>query len=239
MITTDNIREKFPQSKYQEDPIWLNHVGRPISFYITTFFVNAKWSANQVSFLVMGVLMASLLSFSLSNYLISILGAILLNIYILLDCVDGNIARITKTQGRYGGLLEAVNGYLIGGTSYLAIGWAAAHSSTSLPFTNFSVHYGLLGGLTCICNLLIRAINLKVQSVFPPIDTNKTNKGQMSIAMRVDKEIGVGGLFHPLVFICALINRLHWFVIIYFIYYFLAAVYFIIDRLVKYRKFEK
>lgn len=226
MITAKQIKENFPKDIHTKDPLLSKYLLRPIAFPLAARFVNAGCSANHVSFLAMATLLAGLFLFLPATYLTNVIAAFLLHLYILLDSTDGCVARATNTESKYGELLEAVNGYLIGGTSYLAIGWAA-----STPFTSFSPYYSLLGGLTCICNLLIRVINLKEQKIFPSTNTEK-----MGIPQLIDKNFGVGGLFHPLVVICALFNILHWFVITYFIYYILAAVIFIIHRLVKYRK---
>lgn len=235
MVTAKEIRKGHPQDIYRKDPLWGKYLLRRIAFPLSAMFINAGWSANQVSFLTMVILFIGLCLFTLSNYTANIIGAILLNLYILFDNVDGCIARATETKSIFGELLEAVNGYLIGSISYLVVGLAVAYSSPKLPLINFSPNYILLGAFTSICNLMIRVVNLKSQSILSMVKGQGKNSVRMNIGRRIDKEIGVGGFYHPVVFICAISDTLHYFVVFYFVYYLLSSVSFITITLIKFR----
>ena len=235
MITVKEIRKGFPHEKYVEDTIWLRLLRRPLSFYLAAKLINAKWSANHVSFLSLGILVIGLALFVPANYITSILGSIFLNLYMLFDTVDGNIARATNTRSKYGEFLETVNGYLINGFSYLAIGWAVGHSGSSQVF-GFEPDYVLLGALTGICNFFIRVVHLKSQMIFNLAGGIEENIKEMNIGKRFDREIAVSGFYHPAVSVCAILDKLHYFTIFYFIYYLSSSVFFITTKLIKYRK---
>ncbi|MFD5631222.1 CDP-alcohol phosphatidyltransferase family protein [Streptomyces sp. NPDC127072] len=85
---------------------------REISLRVDPFLVNARITPNQLTYLmvVAGVLAgAALLVPGLTG---ALLGAILIQLYLLLDCVDGEIARWRKQTSITGVYLDRVGHYL-------------------------------------------------------------------------------------------------------------------------------
>ena len=81
-------------------------VYRPLSFYLTVPFARMGWSANQVTLLrgLLAIVSALLLAIGSRSLVLS--GAILYALCVLLDYVDGNLARLQRTTGKIGELLE-------------------------------------------------------------------------------------------------------------------------------------
>ena len=95
--------------------LWVYYVTRPISIALTPMFIWVGISANQVTFL--GFL-AGLLSFGLGTSGYMFQAAILYNIFLIADSIDGNIARYLKTSSKKGEYYDAVTGDII---NYLVI----------------------------------------------------------------------------------------------------------------------
>ena len=97
-ISVDDIRKRYLEAKAHEKGwIWTYYVRRPISYYLSVFFLYFNISANKVTmlFIITGILGSLLLA--IGDYIMFILGALLIELAIILDCVDGNIARIKGT----------------------------------------------------------------------------------------------------------------------------------------------
>lgn len=116
--------------------IWTYYVVRPVSFHLAAVFMRAGITANQVTWLSFAVLLAGCALLGFGSYLAALVGAGLINAWLLLDCVDGNIARYQKTSSAYGGFLDTMGGY----GAYALVFFAAGIGAWTRP--------GDLGGLT-------------------------------------------------------------------------------------------
>ena len=109
-------------------PIWDRYFLRLPSFYITFILYNFfRLSANAVSIIsaVYAIILFSLVYNSPEDYIVTML--ILINIWPLLDCVDGNIARSLalkyKIINPYGELYDAIAGWLVLAGLWITIGF--------------------------------------------------------------------------------------------------------------------
>lgn len=86
---------------------------RPISFYLTPPFLILCISANQVTILsfIMGLTGVGLLT--TGDYYLMLTGSFLLLIFLMLDFIDGNIARFQKKTSHFGKFLDGVSGNVI------------------------------------------------------------------------------------------------------------------------------
>ena len=90
--------------------LWVYYVTRPISILITPFFIWAKISANQAT--IIGFLFG-LLAFMLSAKGMLLAAAVMYNMFIIVDSVDGNIARLMQSSSKEGEYLDAVTGDIV------------------------------------------------------------------------------------------------------------------------------
>lgn len=125
-LTIENIRATYTEEKKAIDRmsgLWGYLVMRKLSFYPTWLFIKLGFSANQVSVLGIVFLLAGCLFLLPGDQKNVVTGAIFLNTYLLLDYVDGNVARYTgKSGSKTGMLLERVSAFLDKGLVYACPG---------------------------------------------------------------------------------------------------------------------
>lgn len=97
-----------PVNRYIQDPIAKQIVG---------FLKNTPVTPNQVTYFSVLVGFASGYAFSFSTPLFLILGGVLLEITLVLDCVDGQLARAKGMASEWGRLIDGIAGYF----AYLAV----------------------------------------------------------------------------------------------------------------------
>lgn len=110
-VSVADIRQSYTNDKARSDLVaqaWSYYCLRPISFYLTPLFIRLGFSANAFS--VLGLLplicgMAFILLGASSSFNF-VIGAILINIWYLCDCIDGNIARFRGQASKFGALLD-------------------------------------------------------------------------------------------------------------------------------------
>lgn len=126
-LTIDDIRRKYKQlGKPRCLPlIWGYYYGE---LYLTKLFLAIDFSANQVTGVSFFLGVAGCLLMTLGGYYAAILGAVILNLWALLDYVDGNVARYKSSQSDFGSTIDLLNMHLIGAGSFSAIGLGITHS---------------------------------------------------------------------------------------------------------------
>jgi len=129
IITITDIRCKSApsQKKWMIDKnnYWATWVIKKISYHPTWLFLKLGLSANQITVmsLIVGVIGCGLLAFG--NYIGAIVGALLTNIWILLDCIDGMVARYNGTASDYGSFLETVVWAVFSALFFISVGLSA------------------------------------------------------------------------------------------------------------------
>lgn len=105
---------------YDEDRVLLDSAVKASDGFFTTFFVSpysryiARWMArmgrtpNQVTVLSMAVGAGAAAAFATGSRTGLVVGAILLQLAFTFDCVDGQLARYTRTFSRFGAWLDSV-----------------------------------------------------------------------------------------------------------------------------------
>jgi phosphatidylglycerophosphate synthase len=122
-MSRQELEATFSDEKAVHDGLLSSHFYRQISFFVTPWFLKAGISANAVS--VLGLLCSAsmpLIAFLLGPY--DYLGvALICFVYLVLDCVDGNIARACGSSGPLGQYLDSMAGkfYAIGRTVALGV----------------------------------------------------------------------------------------------------------------------
>jgi phosphatidylglycerophosphate synthase len=96
----------------------VNHyIQVPIAKQIVGFLKNTPVTPNQVTYFSVMVGFASGYAFSFSTPMFLILGGILLEATLVLDCVDGQLARAKGMSSDWGRLIDGIAGYF----AYLAV----------------------------------------------------------------------------------------------------------------------
>ncbi|HPN82634.1 MAG TPA: CDP-alcohol phosphatidyltransferase family protein [Spirochaetota bacterium] len=97
-----------------EEPVntWLN---RPLaSLFVAFFYRHTSVSANQVTMLAIVFGVAAGILFTTGSYAMLFLGALAYQLSIVLDCADGQLARLKGTSSEFGRILDGISDYIVG-----------------------------------------------------------------------------------------------------------------------------
>lgn len=115
--TAASVRAAYPGPKAAADagntPYSFHVLARP-SFHVASWFIRGGWSANGVTALNLVVLLAALVAVLLGGWSPwgFVMGGVLLHVVLLLDNVDGHVARFRGETSRFGELLDALVAWL-------------------------------------------------------------------------------------------------------------------------------
>ena len=84
------------------------HVSRKLSRLVSSVLVSLPITPNQITLLSLFIGLAACWFFLQGGYRYSVLGAVVLYTSIILDCSDGEVARLKFMSSRYGGLLDSL-----------------------------------------------------------------------------------------------------------------------------------
>lgn len=99
--------------------------GRPLANLITPFFYNAGWTANDVTGLRALIATIGVLLLLFGAPLAAAAAVLIFYIGFVLDCVDGNLARLSNTATYWGKFADGLADYIFLGLAPLAVGLAA------------------------------------------------------------------------------------------------------------------
>jgi len=93
------------------------YINNPIANRFVEVLKNTFVTPNQVTYLSVAVGFASGYLFSQGTWITSAIGGLLLELTLVLDCVDGQLARAKKMASDWGRLIDGIAGYF----AYLAV----------------------------------------------------------------------------------------------------------------------
>ena len=108
------------------DEHWLGRLyGRKISPYATWVFARIDWSPNAVTaaFIVCGVAAGAVIAFG--GLATALIAAVLVQLYLIFDCSDGELARWSNRKSAAGVYLDGVGHYLAEGALLAGLGFRA------------------------------------------------------------------------------------------------------------------
>lgn len=223
-INIEQIRAAYSEEKRRADRSeWLAYfVIRPLSFYISALFIRLGISANSVTWFSLAIVLLAGLMIGFGDLFQRLVGCVLLLVWLILDHVDGNIARFTGTQSAYGDFIDSIAGYLVLGTLPLFLGLAAFfdHAGEQAAWI-----YLLLGGIAAVTNIMPRLFYQKLQSYrlaekgykdLLDISSERTGNRFKSMLLNVANNIlNPSGLLLVIVMSAVLLNVVGWFVAAY------------------------
>lgn len=224
--TAKYFRDNLPAKKNSKSSFLVRHFYRKVSFYFSALAYKIGLTANQVSFL--GTLLAyvSAVLFLFPSKAAWIVGAVLTALWLVSDCVDGNLARCVGKQP-YGEFIDAVGSYTIVALILPAVGFAAYNGGSIV--LNQNAWVVLLGGLGGLADALTRLYYQKYLNEKNALEGSESNnneskgEGKMAklnaIYMRMSKEIGISGVMIPFLIVATVFNWLDVFVVFYFLFY--------------------
>lgn len=100
-------------TKTEKEDLYSTLFCRKVSIYLTKLLLSTSITANQVTLLSIIVGLVAGVLFCFGNYLYTLVGALLLQLWLIVDCVDGEIARYRKTANISGKYLESMDHYIV------------------------------------------------------------------------------------------------------------------------------
>jgi len=209
------VKAGYPPEKRGSDPLWVKMIVRQLSFFLAWMAIRLNISAFTVSIVSLLFPIIAMIFWLNSLPLIAI---ILLMSWLLLDCVDGNVARAMGGT-MMGAFVDAASGYAMIGFSFFGLG---AYLDIIHPnmFSSGIAGFTLLGATISILNLLARLYFQKYLNVLSNSNSAGdagmgNDKGLLKI---IDKNVGVGGFFTPFLLIAYYVEMLIPVLILYGIY---------------------
>jgi hypothetical protein len=105
---------------------------RPLSRRLTAYGLGRDWSPNAVTAVSLVLGLAACAAVATGLWWAWLLGAVLLQASLVVDCVDGEIARFTRRSNPLGGWLDAVSDRVKEFTMVAALAWVAARRGSDL-----------------------------------------------------------------------------------------------------------
>jgi phosphatidylglycerophosphate synthase len=166
-----SIKNSYTEKMIREKKIspFMSFIYRPLSFYPTQPFLLLAISANTVT--LSGLILAICLP------IVAILGGKFAFVYVsgiafcclLLDCIDGNIARVTQKSSGLGTYLDSLGGKVFWIMLYLTIGILVQHENGKLA--PVSRNGAVIGLSTALADLLGRSSRDYVKLTFPKLSS--------------------------------------------------------------------
>lgn len=221
-----HFRSNMPDWKRKKDPILSRLFYRQVSFYLAAFCANMGWQANSVSYfsMLVGVL-ACLLFFFGKSY--AIIGAVLINIWLILDCTDGNLARTVKKQP-FGEFADGISSYVLVGLMCTAFG-VYVYMHGGILIDSDCPWMILIGALGSSSDSLMRLIYQKYKNtekelaeagileMEKEVRTDQEKVG--SLRVRIEAELGIGGILPLAILLAVVFDALDLVVLYCFAYY--------------------
>ncbi|MCD7714040.1 MAG: CDP-alcohol phosphatidyltransferase family protein [Prevotella sp.] len=231
----------MPKWKRIKDPFLTRLFYRPVSFFCASVCANHGISANTVSYLSAIVAVLACILFIPNNYCCNITGAVLCNVWLIMDCIDGNLARGVKKQP-FGVFADSMSSYILVGFVVTAIGYCA-YQNGGLLITAGTPWIILIGAIASTSDTMMRLIYQKYKATERELqdkgimeseyDVRLDNDQTNNWRVRLESDWGIGGILPLLILLGTIFNALD-IVILYCVVYYVGS--FVVMTLLLVRK---
>ena len=213
------IRASLPEEKNRGDSFWTRLVLRPLSLPATWVLVRLGFTANGVSYLSALICILAGILLVIPDLTWMLTGALLFNLFAVLDCADGNVARVRGKGNPYGEWADALGGY----TAYSVVLFCAGIAAEAMPIGRDSfINFTIVGSLGALCNLQMRVVHQNFKNASFRIDGEKRkteDENRASLQKFVSENLGITGLLMPAVLIGVFTGSLPWIIAAYALFY--------------------
>lgn len=226
-ITINDIRSTYPKEKgiAEKNNLFGHFVLRRISFYLTWLFVRLGISANKVTCvaIIIGCIGCILLAFG--GYSGMVAGALILNIWALLEFVDGNVARATNSSSNFGAFIDNLNSYIMSATLFIGAGITAfRHPDLLLNLLAINIDKSAFLFLGCWTSVFFyifpRLISMEFMKLFSQSERDLVAEAKKSLLGSSLNKIrltlvNITGAVTPLLLIAVIFHFVGYFLIFY------------------------
>ena len=124
---------------------------KPLGYLWARFFIHIGWTPNMVTILSMGIGFVGGLLFYPENFMINLIGVLLVVWANILDSTDGQMARLTGIKSTLGRILDALSTSVWYVAIYVSL--CLRLMNDPIPFTNGQTWGGLIWIIAIVCAL--------------------------------------------------------------------------------------
>ena len=234
----EDFKLVYPKSKLDKNiyKIWRWFFIGKLSLYVSWIAARLNITPNQITYLSFFVGLIGIYFFSQGSFLI---GALLINLWYLLDCSDGHLARYYKIKSKLGKFLDDGFGEIIIIFMWFALGWGLfkyPDKSISFIYNYFNlVNYEYIIFCGSLASISI-ALKSCISNRFPNNYVKNNNKfisnnkpySKKYLKILWTNCMGFAGIQGPLLIVCSYIGCIGALLIFYSTAYFLFLIILII-----------
>ncbi len=181
------------------------YFNRILSRRFTRIFLSLGLSPNAVTMLATLVGLTGAAGFAMGTYAAGIAGAVLFQLAAVIDCSDGEIARLTFTESSFGAWLDIAMDNVVHMAIFGGIAWGSYAAGSGFPYDWAPL---VLGGAAILGNALSFALVGKAQKI-------RAANGWNNLAQAARSEFILRNVasrdFSVIVLLFALLGKLDWF----------------------------
>jgi phosphatidylglycerophosphate synthase len=183
-----------------DDGLIARHFDRRISQFISKRLAHTNISPNQITLVGMIIGLIGALLLSRPGYWPKFIGSLLFVVCVIVDGVDGEVARLKLKESRFGHYLDIVTDNIVHVAVFAGIAFGLYHDTGNLGYLHFL--WVLVGGFG-LCVIAVYQCILRLDSE----TLNGSPKTLRIMALVTNRD------FAYLVFGLAIIGRLNWFLL--------------------------
>lgn len=108
------------------------YFNRKISAVLTRLFLSLQLSPNAVTLFSIAIGLAAAAMFGMGSYAAGLIGAMLFQLSAIVDCCDGEMARLTFSESKAGERLDLIGDNIVHMAIFAGIAWGAYRPATGL-----------------------------------------------------------------------------------------------------------
>jgi len=145
-MSLEQVKEKAAKQGGHNEYIFVKNIYRPISFYVVFLLIKTPITANMVSLIAFIIALTSMTFFLFKSPFMWILGCIVYQIFQILDCADGGLARVKNKASEKGDRIEMISSYALKPLLpiVMSIGLFYFYNNISILFIGFLATYAVL-----------------------------------------------------------------------------------------------
>jgi len=152
------LRNIVQKPDYKKKGNWMaRNITRDMALPVSWVLLHTPITANQVTFLSLLTALAGCYMFSTGSVYLFLLGAVLLQVWYLLDHVDGHIARYRGQSGLTGMYLDFLTHYIV----HMGIFWGIGAGAYRVTGEILYLHAGIFAGVAMVFFNLIYDVMYK------------------------------------------------------------------------------
>jgi len=177
------------------------HFNRKCSKWITQCLLATPLTPNGVTILATAVGLLAAMAFAVGGYAAGIVGALLFQLSAILDCCDGEVARLKFLESPFGEQLDVALDNLVHLGLYAGMAWAAFKSGWG-PVALF------LGGLAAVGNMAAFVVVQKATRIKADLDPERRRRVETILDRLASRDFSV------LILALALVGQVEWFLLL-------------------------